>query len=173
MKFSIRLLLFWISVFLTFYIGILLVTYVLWGLPLKFGQILLVFLIAGVLPPVIITAFFMRRLDYMESEDLEPPKFSGQKKATLKFKRRTKQSAFDEVMLRIDRQWIISFSDREKRILKFRTDTRMMAWGIGGYAKMIDENTVFVVLYPMYPNSRREEKIMMQTLRIMQSVLDP
>ena len=173
MKFSIRLMFFWIAVFLAFYFGILLVTAVLWGVPIQFWQMVLVFLIAGVLPPALITAYFYRRLDYMESEDLEPPKFKGVKKATLNFKKRTKQPAFDEVMLRIDRQWIISFSDRENRVLKFRTDTRMMAWGIGGYVKMTDDTTVQVVLYPMNSNSRREEKMMMQTLRVMQSILEP
>lgn len=173
MKFTTRLLLYWISIFLVFYIGILLAISLFWGLPINFWQILLVFGIVGVIPPVIISAYFFKRLDYMESEDIRPPVFSGQKKAVLKFKPRTSQPPFDEIMLRIDRQWIISYSDREHGVLKFRTDSRMMAWGIGGYVQQTSENTVNVTVYPIFPTSRREKKILNQTLRLMQSILNP
>ncbi len=108
----------------------------------------------------------------MESEDLQPPTFSGQKKAILKFSGRSRRP-FDEVMRRVDRQWIVSFSDRENNIVKFRTDTRMMSWGIGGYIKMTDESTLSVVLYPMHAKSRREQKILNQTLRVMQTIFEP
>lgn len=173
MKFSVRLLLFWISLFLVFYLSVLLIIYLFLGaMPLNLSQILIVFVIAGILPPTLITAFFKQRLDYMESEDLSPPRFSGQKKAILKFSGRSRRP-FDEVMRRIDRQWIISFSDRENNIVKFRTDTRMMSWGIGGYIKMTDESTLSVVLYPMHAKSKREQKILNQTLRVMQTVFEP
>lgn len=172
MKFTTRLFLSWVSIFLTFYLAVMFLVAVFWGLDIAFWQAALVFFVAGVIPPAAITAFFYRRLDYMESENLEPPHFSGQKKAVLQFKARSEHH-FDEIMQRVDRQWIISFSDRESNVLKFRTDTRIMAWGLGGYLKMEDESTVLVVIYPMYPNSKREERFMNQTLRIMQNILNP
>ena len=106
----------------------------------------------------------------MESENLNPPDFSGQKKATFKFKGRTK-CPFDEVLQRIDREWIISYSDRKNCILKFRTDARMTSWGLGGYISMEEEENVVVIIYPLFPNSKREKIMVNQTLRIMRTIL--
>ncbi|WP_294070930.1 hypothetical protein [Proteiniphilum sp. UBA1028] len=172
MRFTIRLFLYWVSIFLIFYIGIQVVVYFLWGMRVEAWQGVLVFLIVGVIPPALITAFFSKRLDYMESEKLEPPSFSGQKKAVFQFKGRS-DSPFDEVMQRIDRQWIISYSDRKNRILKFRTDARMTSWGLGGYLKMEDEETVTVIVYPIRPRSKRDRLFVNQTLRLVHSVLNP
>lgn len=108
----------------------------------------------------------------MESENIEPPIFDGVKTAQLPFKARTRYP-FDEMMQKVDRQYIISFSDREKQILKFRTDSRMLSWGISGYIKMIDENNVVVVAYPIFSNSRRDALTVNQTLRILNSVFNP
>lgn len=172
MKFTIRLFLYWVSIFLIFFIGIHVVVYILWGMHMVLWKGMLVFLIVGVIPPAVITAYFSKRLDYMESEKLDPPSFSGQKKAVFKFKGRTKHP-FDEVMQRIDRQLIISFSDRKGHILKFRTDSRMTSWGLGGYLKMEDEETVTVIVYPIRPGSKREKLFVNQTLRLIHSVLNP
>ncbi len=172
MRFTIRLFLYWVSIFLIFYIGIQVVVYFLWGMRVEAWQGVLVFLIVGVIPPALITAFFSKRLDYMESEKLEPPSFSGQKKAVFQFKGRS-DSPFDEMMQRIDRQWIISYSDRKNRILKFRTDARMTSWGLGGYLKMEDEETVTVIVYPIRPRSKRDRLFVNQTLRLVHSVLNP
>ncbi|HBG59129.1 MAG TPA: hypothetical protein DDX07_14065 [Porphyromonadaceae bacterium] len=172
MRFTIRLFLYWVSIFLIFYIGIQVVVYFLWGMRVEAWQGVLVFLIVGVIPPALITAFFSKRLDYMESEKLEPPSFSGQKKAVFQFKGRS-DSPFDEVMQRIDRQWIISYSDRKNRILKFRTDARMTSWGLGGYLKMEGEETVTVIVYPIRPRSKRDRLFVNQTLRLVHSVLNP
>jgi hypothetical protein len=161
-----------VSIFLIFYIGIQVVVYFLWGMRVEAWQGVLVFLIVGVIPPALITAFFSKRLDYMESEKLEPPSFSGQKKAVFQFKGRS-DSPFDEVMQRIDRQWIISYSDRKNRILKFRTDARMTSWGLGGYLKMEGEETVTVIVYPIRPRSKRDRLFVNQTLRLVHSVLNP
>ena len=172
MRFTIRLFLYWVSIFLIFYIGIQVVVYFLWGMRVEAWQGVLVFLIVGVIPPALITAFLSKRLDYMESEKLEPPSFSGQKKAVFQFKGRS-DSPFDEVMQRIDRQWIISYSDRKNRILKFRTDARMTSWGLGGYLKMEGEETVTVIVYPIRPRSKRDRLFVNQTLRLVHSVLNP
>lgn len=172
MRFTIRLFLYWVSIFLIFYIGIQVVVYFLWGMRVEAWQGVLVFLIVGVIPPALITAFFSKRLDYMESEKLEPPSFSGQKKAVFQFKGRS-DSPFDEMMQRIDRQWIISYSDRKNRILKFRTDARMTSWGLGGYLKMEGEETVTVIVYPIRPRSKRDRLFVNQTLRLVHSVLNP
>lgn len=75
-------------------------------------------------------------------------------------------------MQRVDRQWIISFTDREHRILKFRTDARMISWGLGGYLKMEDEDRVDVIVYPLFPDSKREMMNVNQVLRVMQSILN-
>jgi hypothetical protein len=89
-----------------------------------------------------------------------------------RFKGRT-EHPFDEVLQRVDRQWIISFSDRANRTLKFRTDARMVSWGIGGYLKMDDNDSVTVIVYPMFPRSKREKIMINQVLRIMRSILNP
>ena len=107
----------------------------------------------------------------MESDDRNPPEFSGCKSAVFTFNGRT-SNPFDEVLQRVDRQWIVSFSDRENRILKFRTDSRMLSWGLGGYLKMEDEKRVEVTIYPIYPRSKREALMVNQTLRVMRSVLE-
>lgn len=171
MKFTFRLYLYWVSIFLIFYIGILAVIYLFWGLDVNFWQVLLVFVIVGMIPPAFITAYFSRRLNYMESDNINPPDFSGQKKATFNYKSRTK-FPFDEVMQRVDRQWIISYSDRKNCVVKFRTDSRMTSWGFGGYIKM-EEEKVVVIVYPMFPKSKREKIMVNQILRIMSSVLNP
>ena len=172
MRFSTRLFLYWVSIFLIFYIGVIVVVFLLWSVPLNFWQAALVFFIVGMVPPALITFYYAKRLDYMESDDQEPPSFDGQKKAVFHFTGRT-GSPFDEVMQRIDRQWIISFSDREARVLKFRTDARMASWGLGGYLKMEAEGRVEVIVYPIHPRSKREALMVNQTLRMMKSVLDP
>ena len=171
MKFTTKLLIFWDSVFLIFLLGIVFVMSVFWDVRFNFWQILVAFVINGVIPPAIITSFFYNRLEYMESEIDEPPLFSGLKTMTLPFKART-SCAFDEMMQKVDRQYIISYSDRKNKILKFRTDTRMLSWGIGGYLKMIDDNTVEAYVYPVFKNSRREERILNQTLRVLHSIFE-
>ena len=170
MKFSTRLFLYWVSIFLVFSIGVITVVYLLWGFRVNLLQAALVFFIVGVIPSGCITAWFSRRLNYMESESLDPPLFSGQKRATFHFKGHTKHP-FDEVLQRVDRQWIISFSDRKNRVLKFRTDARMFSWGLGGYLRMEDDEKITVIVYPINPKSEREELFQNQLLRVMGSIL--
>ena len=170
-KFTTRLFLYWVAIFLAFYIGVVIVSGFL-GVSIRIWQMVLVFLMVGTIPPAAIIAFFYKRLNYMESDELNPPKFSGSKEIHLPFKTRTPQN-FDEIIQRIDKEWIVSFSDRKKRVLKFRTDARMTAWGIGGYIKPENDDTALVVLYPMFPNSKHDERIMNQTIYIMESVLNP
>jgi hypothetical protein len=135
-------------------------------------QAAMVFFIVGVIPPGLITAWFSGRLNYMESENLDPPLFSGQKRATFHFNGHTKHP-FDEVLQRVDRQWIISFSDRKNHVLKFRTDARMFSWGMGGYLRMEDNKKITVIVYPINPKSEREELFLNQLLRVMSSILQP
>ena len=170
MKFTFKLYLYWVSIFLTFFVGVILMVYLLWGFRPIIWQVGLVFFIVGMIPPGIITLFFAKRLDYMESDDPNPPSFSGQKMEKFHFKGRTGQP-FDEVLQRIDRQWIVSYSDRQKGILKFRTDARMTAWGLGGYVKMEERETLLVIIYPIQHRSNREKLMMDQLLLLMKSVL--
>lgn len=170
MRFTIRLYFYWVSIFLTFFVGIIVMVSFLWGIQVNLWQAGLVFFIVGMIPPAIITYYFSKRLDYMESDDPDSPSFSGQKTALFHFNGRTEQP-FDEVMQRIDRQWIISYSDRKKSILKFRTDARMASWGLGGYLKMEDKETILVIIYPIYPRSKREKLMVDQLLQLMKSVL--
>lgn len=171
MKFTTRLFLYWVSIFLVFFAGIILVVYLLWEVPVNFLQAVLVFFIVGVIPPALITFYFSKRLDYMESDDLRPPNFSGHKHAVYPFNGRT-SNPFDEVLQRIDRQWIISFSDRESCVLKFRTDARMSSWGLGGYIKMEGEHSVKVTIYPIHPRSKRETLMVHQALRATRAILE-
>ena len=171
MKFTTKLLAFWASVFLIFLFGIIVVMSVFWGIQFNFWQVLIVFIINGVIPPAIITSFFYKRLDYMESENDDPPQFKDVKTMELPFKART-SCPFDEMMQKVDRQYIISYSDRKKKILKFRTDTRMLSWGIGGYIKMVDDNTVQAYVYPVFKHSRRDELTLNQILRVLHSIFN-
>lgn len=168
MKFTTKLIIFWATVFLIFLSGVIIVMTVFWGVKFNYWHLFIAFVINGIIPPVIITSFFYKRLDYMESDNIEPPNFKGVKAANLTFKARTKYP-FDEMMQKVDRQYIISFSDRENKILKFRTDTRMLSWGISGYIRMIDTETVVVVVYPVF-NSRRDALTVNQTLRVLHSI---
>ena len=172
MKFTYRLYFYWVSIFLIFYIGVLSVIYLFWGIYIDFWQMLLVFIIVGMIPPVIITAYFSKRLNYMESDDMNPPEFTGQKKAIFNFKGRSK-CPFDEVLQRIDRQWIVSYSDRKNCVVKFRTDARMTSWGFGGYIKMAEGEKVTVIVYPMYPKSRRERIMVNKIMRSMRTIFNP
>jgi hypothetical protein len=172
MRFTTRLFFYWVSIFLFFYGGIIGVVYLLWGIVVNVFQAAIVFFIVGMIPPGLLTLYFSKRLDYMESDDRDPPSFRGHKKAVFSFKGRT-GNPFDEVMQRIDRQWIISFSDRENHVLKFRTDARMASWGLGGYLKMEDDNRVTVIVYPIHPRSKREALMVNQTFRVMKTILDP
>lgn len=173
MKFTTKLFLTWMSIFLIFYIAVISILSLFWGIEISFIKLAIVFFIAGVVPPAVITMFFYKRLDYMESEDINPPNFKGQKKVEINCSLRSSKNHFDEIMHRIDKTWIISFSDRENKILKFRTDTRTLSWGVGGYVKLNDDNSVTVIVYPMHADSRREEKYLYQTLRLMRVVLNP
>ena len=169
MKFTTKLLIFWASVFLIFLSGIFFVMTVFWGMHFNFWHLLVAFIINGVIPPAIITSFFYNRLEYMESEVDSLPQFKGVKTRVLSFKSRT-SCPFDEMMQKIDRQYIISYSDRKNKILKFRTDTRMLSWGIGGYLKMLDNETVEAYVYPVFKNSKREELTTNQVLRVIHSI---
>lgn len=171
MKFTTKLLIFWSSVFLIFLLGIIIVMSLLWGITFNFWHLFIAFIINGVLPPAIITSFFYCRLDYMESKDETPPKFSGVKTMSIPFKGRT-NCPFDEILQKIDRQYIISYSNRQNQILKFRTDTRMLTWGIAGYVRMIDNETMEVFVYPIHKRSRREELQLNQTLRVLWSIFN-
>jgi len=172
MKFTTKLILYWASVFLLFLLGMILVMMAFGDVQFKLWQLLIAFIINGIIPPAIITSFFYKRLDYMESENLAPPNFKGQKKAELSFTPKT-SSPFDELLQKVDREYIISYSDREKKVLKFRTDCRMLSWGIGGYVNMIDSENVSVVVYPIFENSRRQGLILDQILTILNSIFNP
>lgn len=169
MNFTIKLYSYWVSIFLIFFLGVISIIFLFWGLNVSFWQAVLVFVIAGMIPPAIMTFYYSKRLNYMESDNIEPPQFEGQKKATFLIKRNNK-SSFDEVLQKIDRQWIISYSDRKNGVLKFRTDARMTSWGLGGYAKMEEDDKVLVIIYPVHPSSAREKKMVVQTLRIMRTI---
>lgn len=171
MKFTTKLIIFWASVFLIFLSGIILVMVLFWGIKFNYWHLFIAYVINGIIPPAIITSLFYKRLDYMESESLEPPTFDGVRTQNLSFKARTRYP-FDEMMQKVDRQYIISYSDRENQILKFRTDTRMLAWGISGYIKMIDPENVVVVVYPIF-NSKRDALTVSQTIRVLQSIFNP
>lgn len=172
MKFTTKLFLTWMSIFLIFYITVIAIISLFWGIRIQFWQLLLVFFIAGVLPPAALTWLFYKRLDYMESENSEPPAFSGHKKAILTFKARS-ANPYAEMLQKIDRSFIVSYSDKETHVVKFRTDSRIMSWGVGGYIKLQDDNKVQAIVYPMNADSKREEKILLQTLRLLKSILNP
>ncbi len=173
MKFTTKLFLTWTAIFLIFYIAVISILSLFWGIEISLLKLAIVFFIAGVLPPAVITMFFYKRLDYMESEDINPPNFKGQKKEEFKCSLRSSKNHFDEIIHRIDKTWIISFTDRENNVLKFRTDARVLSWGIGGYVKLNEDDSVTVIVYPMHADSRREEKYLYQTLRLMRVVLNP
>lgn len=172
MKFTTKLFLTWTSIFLLFYLTIIAIISLFWGVRIPFLQLLLAFFIAGVLPPASLTWLFYRRLDYMESEDQEPPTFSGHKKAILNYNPRS-NNPYAELLQKIDRNFIVSYSDKETGVVKFRTDSRIMSWGVGGYVKLQDDNKVKAIIYPMNADSKREEKILLQTLRLLRSILNP
>ena len=172
MKFTTKLFLAWTSIFLIFYIAVIGIIGVFWGIRIQFWQLLLVFLIAGVLPPAFLTWLFYRKLDYMESDKHDPPTFSGLKKTTLNFNARS-DNPYAEMLQKIDRNFIVSYSDKENQVVKFRTDSRIMAWGVCGYVKMLDSGKVEAIVYPMNTDSKREEKVLLQTLRLLRSVLEP
>ncbi len=153
MKFTTKLFLTWMSIFLIFYITVIGIISLFWGIRIQFWQLFLVFFIAGVLPPAVITWFFYKRLDYMESENPDPPSFS--------------------MLQKIDRSFIVSYSDKEACVVKFRTDCRIMSWGVCGYVRLLDQSKVEAIVYPMNTDSKREEKILLQTLRLLRSVLNP
>lgn len=170
MNFTVRLYFYWVSIFLMFYIGVLLVINFFWGLHMNLWQIVLVFIIVGMIPPALMTSLFAKRLNYMESDDITPPEFSSQKTDMLKYTGRN-DLPFDEVLQIIDRQWIISYSDRKNRVLKFRTDSRMASWGLGGYIRMDEGENLLMIVYPMYPRSKREIKLVNQVLLLMRTIL--
>ena len=145
MKFTVRLYFYWVSIFLTFFAGILLVVYLLWDFRPVLWQVGIVFFIVGMIPPAIITLFVAKRLDYMESDDVDPPSFSGQRTERFHFKGHTRQP-FDEVLQRVDR-------------------------GLGGYIKMEDKETLLAIVYPIRPRSQREQLMVGQLLILMKSVL--
>ncbi|MDR1517440.1 MAG: hypothetical protein LBS52_04980 [Dysgonamonadaceae bacterium] len=172
MKFTTKLLLFWISVFLIFYLAVMVILLVSFGLDTNLGQLMLVFSVTGVLPPMVITAFFSKKLDYMESENTNPPDFKGQQRAVFAFKPHSAGNAFHEVWQIMDRNWIISFSDSQGHVLKFRTDSRVMSWGIGGYVRLSDDYMLEVVVYPIFENSKSEEHFVNQTMQMMKTLFD-
>ena len=172
MKFTTKLIIFWASVFLIFLLGVVFVMTVFGDVHFNYWHLLIAFVINGIIPPAIITSLFYKRLDYMESENLEPPTFRGVKTANLAYKPRSGKCPFDDMMHKVDRQYIISFSDRKKQILKFRTDSRMLSWGISGYIKMTDPENVEVYVYPIFSNSRRDALTVNQTLRILHSIFN-
>ena len=108
----------------------------------------------------------------MESENPDPPAFSGQKKALLAFRARS-NNLYAEMLQKIDKSFIVSYSDKEARVVKFRTDCRIMSWGVCGYVRLLDDGKAEAIVYPMNADSKREEKILLQTLRLLKSVLNP
>src|SRR5690554_1271660 len=97
MKFTTKLIIFWASVFLIFLLGFIFVMTVFWEVRFNYWQLFVAFVINGILPPAIITSLFYKRLEYMESENIEPPSFNGVKSSQLPFKARTRYP-FDEMM---------------------------------------------------------------------------
>lgn len=171
MKFTTKLFLTWTSIFLVFYLTVIAIVAVLWGFDIKFWQLALVFIIAGVLPPAFLTMLFYKKLDYMESECPNPPSFKGQVEVELPFKART-NDLFNEVFQRIDLGFIVSYSDKESGVVKFRTDSRIMSWGVCGYVKLLEGKNVQAIVYPMNPGSEREEQLLNQTLGVLKAVLN-
>jgi hypothetical protein len=77
------------------------------------------------------------------------------------------------MLQKIDRSFIVSYSDKEACVVKFRTDCRIMSWGVCGYVRLLDDGKAEAIVYPMNADSKREEKILLQTLRLLRSVLNP
>jgi hypothetical protein len=169
MKFTTQLLIYWIAILSLIYFAVSVTILSISGESVNGWLLTGGFLLLCVFPPAVVTAIFYKRLDYMESEDLNPPQFKGRREAVFRLNPHSSHP-FDDVMLRIDRRWIISFSDRKNHILKFRTDSRMMAWGVGGYLKMNDDLTVQIVVYPVSSSSLLTEKVMESTLASLRSL---
>lgn len=172
MKFTTKLFLTWTSIFLIFYLTVIAIISLFWGIEILLWQLALVFFIAGVLPPAFLTMLFYRKLNYMEFESDAPPAFEGQVEAIMPFKSRT-SNHFNEVFQKIDMGFIVSYSDRESKVVKFRTDSRVLAWGVCGYVKILDDNTVRAIVYPMNADSKREEIILNQALSLLRTILNP
>jgi hypothetical protein len=169
MKFTTQLLIYWIAILSLIYFPFSVIILPILGESVNGWMLTGGFLLFCVLPPAFITAIFYKKLDYMESDDLNPPRFKGQREAVFRINPRSSHP-FDDVLLRIDRRWIVSFSDRKNHVLKFRTDSRIMAWGIGGYVKMNDDLTVQIVVYPVSSSSLLTEKVMESTLASLRSL---
>lgn len=171
MKFTTKLLLTWISIFLIFYIAVIAVIYLLWGFKIGFWQLAIVFFIAGVIPPVLITMLFYKKLDYMESSCCNPPSFNGQSELIIPFRSRS-SNHYNEILHRIDKGFIVSYSDKSNGVVKFRTDSRILSWGVCGYVKLLEDNQVSAIVYPMNANSDREKILVNHTLSILSAVLN-
>lgn len=170
MKFTTKLFLTWISIFLIFYLAVIGIIYILWGLKIDVWQLAIVFIIAGVIPPAIITALFYKKLEYMESEDSSPPLFKGRTELIILFNSRSTDS-FNEILQRIDKEFIVSYSDKNNSLVKFRTDSRILSWGVCGYVKLLDDSKVCAIVYPMNGNSVKEDRLVNQTLSILSAIL--
>ena len=170
MKFTTKLFLTWTSIFLIFYLSVIAIISMFWGIRFPFWQLAIVFSISGVLPPAFLTMLFYRKLDYMESANLAPPKFSGAKSLDITYTPRTRR-VYDEVFQKIDKGFIVSYSDKANGVIKFRTDSRVLSWGVCGYVRLMDENKIEATVYSMNADSKREEKILLQTLKLLDAVL--
>ena len=170
MKFTTKLFLTWSAIFLIFYLFSIFVIGFLWMVKFKFWQLALVFIISGVLPPAFLTMLFYKRLDFMESEDTDAPSFSGSITDVIDYTPRGER-VYDEVLQRVDKGFIISYSDRENSVIKFRTDSRVLSWGVCGFLKIKDNNRVEAVVYSMNPKSKKERKLMLQTIRLLNAIL--
>ncbi len=171
MKFTTKLFLTWISIFLIFYLTVIAIIAIFWSFDIKFWQLALVFIIAGIIPPAFLTMLFYKKLDYMESNSSEAPSFRGQIKETMSFKARS-ENYYNELFQKIDRGFIISYSDKSSGIIKFRTDSRIMSWGVCGYVKLLDNKTIDAIVYPMNPDSYREDMILKQSLNLLRAILN-
>lgn len=172
MKFTTKLFLTWTSIFLIFYLAVISILALFWGIEIELWQLVLVFTIAGIVPPAFLTMLFYRKLNYMELESSDPPTFEGQLEMLMPFKSRS-LNHFNDVFQKIDKGFIVSYSDRDSRVVKFRTDSRVLAWGVCGYVKILDDNTVKAIVYPMNADSKREEIILNQALSLLRTILNP
>lgn len=170
MKFTTKLFLAWTSIFLIFYLSVIASISLFWGIRFPFWQLAVVFVISGVLPPAFLTMLFYRKLDYMESDDLDPPRFSGTKNLTIFYKPRTRR-VYDEVFQKIDKGFIVSYSDKASGVIKFRTDSRVLSWGVCGYVRLMDDERIEAIVYSMNADSKREEKVLLQTLKLLDAIL--
>jgi len=108
------------------------------------------------------------RYDYLESEELKEPVFGDKLEKVTKIE--SSSFDFNEIKNKIQKEWIITNSDNQNNIIKYRSKMKFNSWGVGCFLK-VENETIKIISFPIAGYTQKGKKLAVEMIDLTEKII--